>query len=91
MNPRLPIKNSSHKGTRVCRKTLAVCQYWCYNKEQAEGDMAKYRTIDVAAGQGLLLTVNLQQQLLPGIYEYMLHFAREGESKQPMAFALHGT
>jgi len=34
--------------------------------------MAKYRTTDVAAGQGLFLTVNLQKQLLPDTFEYML-------------------
>jgi transposase len=35
--------------------------------------MAKYRTTDVAAGQGLFLSVNLQQQLLPDSFEYMLN------------------
>jgi len=35
--------------------------------------MAKYRTSDVAAGQGLFLSVNLQEQLLPGSFEYMLN------------------
>jgi len=35
--------------------------------------MAKYRTTDVAAGQGLFLTVNLQKQLLPDSFEYMLN------------------
>jgi len=35
--------------------------------------MAKYRTTDVAAGQGLFLSVNLQEQLLPGSFEYMLN------------------
>ena len=35
--------------------------------------MAKYRTNDVAAGQGLFLSVNLQEQLLPGSFEYMLN------------------
>jgi len=35
--------------------------------------MAKYRTTDMAAGQGLFLTVHLQEQLLPGSYEYMLN------------------
>ena len=34
--------------------------------------MAKYRTTDVAAGQGLFLSVNLQKQLLPDSFEYML-------------------
>jgi hypothetical protein len=33
--------------------------------------MAKYKTTDVAAGQGLFLTVNLSEQLLPGSFEYM--------------------
>jgi hypothetical protein len=35
--------------------------------------MAKYRTSDVAAGQGLFLSVNLQEQLLPDSFEYMLN------------------
>jgi transposase len=35
--------------------------------------MAKYRTTDVAAGQGLFLSVNLQKQLLPDSFEYMLN------------------
>jgi len=35
--------------------------------------MAKYRTTDAAAGQGLFLTVNLQDQLLPDSFEYMLN------------------
>ena len=34
--------------------------------------MAKYRESDVAAGQGLFLTVHLNEQLLPGTFEYML-------------------
>jgi len=34
--------------------------------------MAKYRTTDVATGQGLFLTVNLKEQLIPGTFEYML-------------------
>jgi len=34
--------------------------------------MARYRTTDVAAGQGLFLTVNLKAQLLPGTFEHML-------------------
>ena len=35
--------------------------------------MAKYRTTDVAAGQGLFLSVNLKEQLLPDSFEYMLN------------------
>jgi transposase len=35
--------------------------------------MARYRTTDVAAGQGIFLTVNLKEQLLPGSFEYMLN------------------
>jgi transposase len=35
--------------------------------------MAKYRITDVSAGQGLFLSVNLQEQLLPGSLEYMLN------------------
>jgi transposase len=34
--------------------------------------MARYRTTDVAAGQGLFLTVNLKQQMIPGTFEHML-------------------
>ena len=34
--------------------------------------MAKYRSTDVGAGQGLFLSVNLQEQLLPDSFEYML-------------------
>jgi len=37
------------------------------------GVMAKYRTTDAAAGQGLFLSVNLQEQLLPDSFEYMLN------------------
>jgi len=35
--------------------------------------MAKYRTTDIAAGQGIFLSVHLQEQLLPDSYEYMLN------------------
>ena len=35
--------------------------------------MAKYRTTEAAAGQGLFLSINLQEQLLPGSFEYMLN------------------
>ena len=35
--------------------------------------MAKYRTTDVATGQGVFLSVNLQEQLLPDSFEYMLN------------------
>jgi hypothetical protein len=35
--------------------------------------MAKYRTTDVAGGQGLFLSVNLREQLLPGSFEHMLN------------------
>ena len=34
--------------------------------------MPRYRTTDIEAGQGLFLTVNLKEQLLPGTFEYML-------------------
>jgi hypothetical protein len=34
--------------------------------------MPRYRTTDVASGQGLFLTVYLKEQLLPGSFEYML-------------------
>jgi len=35
--------------------------------------MAKYRTTDVAAGQGLFMQVNFNEQLLPGTFEHMLN------------------
>jgi transposase len=35
--------------------------------------MARYRTTDAAAGQGLFLSINLQEQLLPNSFEYMLN------------------
>ena len=35
--------------------------------------MAKYRSTDVSAGQGIFLSVNLKTQLLPGTFEYMLN------------------
>jgi transposase len=35
--------------------------------------MAKYRSTDVGSGQGLFLSVNLQEQLLPGTFEHMLN------------------
>jgi len=35
--------------------------------------MARYRTTDAAAGQGLFLSVNLQEQLLPCSFEHMLN------------------
>jgi transposase len=34
--------------------------------------MARYKESDVSAGQGLFLTVNLKEQLLPGTFEHML-------------------
>jgi len=37
------------------------------------GEMARYKNTDVAEGQGLFLTVDLKNQLLPGTYEYMLN------------------
>ena len=35
--------------------------------------MPRYRNTEAAAGQGLFLTVNLQDQLIPGTFEYMLN------------------
>jgi transposase len=35
--------------------------------------MAKYKHTDIEYGQGLFLTVNLKEQLLPGTFEYMLN------------------
>jgi hypothetical protein len=42
-------------------------------RKLTEGKMAKYRTTDAVARHGLLLSVNLQQQLLPDSFEYMLN------------------
>jgi len=33
--------------------------------------MARYKHTDAEAGQGMFLTVNLKEQLLPGSFEYM--------------------
>ena len=35
--------------------------------------MARYKRSDASTGQGLFLTVRLQEQLLPGTFEYMLN------------------
>jgi transposase/IS5 family transposase len=35
--------------------------------------MARYKQSDAAAGQGLFLTVRLEEQLIPGSFEYMLN------------------
>jgi transposase len=35
--------------------------------------MVRYKTTDIAAGQGVFLTVNLREQLLPDSFEYMLN------------------
>ena len=35
--------------------------------------MARYKHTDAEAGQGMFLTVNLKEQLLPGSFEYMLN------------------
>jgi transposase len=35
--------------------------------------MARYRTTDVASGQGLFMTINLSDQLIPGTFEHMLN------------------
>jgi transposase len=41
--------------------------------------MARYKTTDVAAGQGLFLNVNLSKQLMPGSFEYMLNDLLNGK------------
>ncbi|MHB9293157.1 hypothetical protein Holit_02277 [Hollandina sp. SP2] len=35
--------------------------------------MARYKHTDIEEGQGLFLSVNLREQLLPGTFEYMLN------------------
>jgi hypothetical protein len=40
--------------------------------EQAEGKMARYKHTDAENGQGMFLSVNLKEQLLPGSFEHML-------------------
>lgn len=34
--------------------------------------MAKYKQTEAGNGQGLFLSINLKEQLLPGTFEYML-------------------
>ena len=43
------------------------------NMIKTGGIMARYKHTDVAAGQGVFLSVNLKNQLLPGTFEYMLN------------------
>jgi transposase len=43
-----------------------------YKEGRSGESMAKYRTSDVAGGQGLFISVHLREQLLPGSYEQML-------------------
>jgi transposase len=38
----------------------------------AEGQMARYKHTDAEEGQGMFLSVNLKEQLLPGSFEHML-------------------
>jgi hypothetical protein len=40
--------------------------------EMAEGQMARYKYTDAEEGQGMFLSVNLKEQLLPGSFEHML-------------------
>ena len=35
--------------------------------------MARYKHTEAEYGQGMFLSVNLQEQLLPGSFEYMLN------------------
>ena len=44
----------------------------CSIQMQWEVGMARYKDTDIESGQGLFLTVNLKEQLLPGTFEYML-------------------
>jgi hypothetical protein len=39
--------------------------------EQAEGEMPRYKHTDAEDGQGMFLSVNLKEQLLPGSFEHM--------------------
>ena len=43
------------------------------NLKQAEGKMARYKHTDTEDGQGMFLSVNLKEQLLPGSFEHMLN------------------
>jgi hypothetical protein len=56
-----------------CRKSPIYKAPKKHARIKTEGKMAKYRTTDAAAGQGLFLSVNLQGQLLPGSFEHMLN------------------
>jgi transposase len=41
--------------------------------QYSEGVMAKYKHTEAESGQGMFLTVNLKEQLLPGTFEFMLN------------------
>ena len=41
--------------------------------------MARYKHTDIEEGQGLFLTVNLKEQIVPGTFEYMLNDLVENE------------
>jgi hypothetical protein len=41
--------------------------------------MAKYKTSEAMEGQGMFLTVNLKEQLLPGTFEYTLNALVDNE------------
>jgi hypothetical protein len=64
-------KKRSRGGAGVCRKRFPQ-QKRCDIIKTGKGKMAKYKTTEAAAGQGLFLTVNLREQLLTGTYEWML-------------------
>ena len=53
-------------------KTIVAAYEIDYYTVSGWENMARYKYTDAAAGQGLFLTVNLQEQLLPGTFEYML-------------------
>ena len=50
--------------------------------------MPRYKHTDVAAGQGLFLSVNLKQQLLPGTFENMLNEIKSAYVGIPITIVL---
>jgi transposase len=56
---------------RVCRKSPFGTNI-AIELETNGGEMAKYKHTDVEEGQGMFMTVNLKEQLLPGSFEHML-------------------
>jgi hypothetical protein len=61
--------------SRACRKTLQTSRKHGMMRitQIMEGKMPNYKHTEAENGQGMFLTVNLKEQLLPGAFEYMLN------------------